>query len=193
MYRIRELPTEISLHILSFIRDPQTLSRAGTVSKFWRFLLCDEYMWKTMCKMHRFCSDMPSTGLCSSPRSRNINRLGVLDAECSGADDYDQGSSSSSLTTFIECGSDGDANSNSRDVDMLDLATLEIENFVSSSPLHTTASRPLSSRTTIIGSVPTARRRPTVAPSHSPFSYRQHFKSSYVTGPFHHSVYPPTP
>ncbi|KAI9317616.1 WD40-repeat-containing domain protein [Dichotomocladium elegans] len=46
---LRELPTEISLHILSFIKDPYTLTRAAQVSVFWNTLLKDESLWKDLC------------------------------------------------------------------------------------------------------------------------------------------------
>ncbi|MBW0534913.1 hypothetical protein O181_074628 [Austropuccinia psidii MF-1] len=46
---LRELPIEISLHILSFVDDPKTLMRAGMVSRFWRSLVSDETTWKGMC------------------------------------------------------------------------------------------------------------------------------------------------
>ncbi|KAH9815555.1 hypothetical protein DFH28DRAFT_968297 [Melampsora americana] len=46
---LRELPIEISLHILSFVDDPKTLMRAGMVSRFWRSLVSDEATWKGMC------------------------------------------------------------------------------------------------------------------------------------------------
>ncbi|POW10696.1 hypothetical protein PSTT_05880, partial [Puccinia striiformis] len=46
---LRELPIEISLHILSFVDDPKVLMRAGMVSRFWRSLVSDEATWKGMC------------------------------------------------------------------------------------------------------------------------------------------------
>ncbi|KAG8897119.1 hypothetical protein FRB99_008431 [Tulasnella sp. 403] len=55
---LRELPVEIALHILSFIDDPRTLTRASCVSRFWRNLLGDEYTWKTMCLKHNFGKSM---------------------------------------------------------------------------------------------------------------------------------------
>ncbi|KAF8318745.1 WD40 repeat-like protein [Clavulina sp. PMI_390] len=54
---LRDLPPEIALHIVSFITDARTLSRASAVSKFWNSLLSDECLWRSMCKVHKYCSD----------------------------------------------------------------------------------------------------------------------------------------
>lgn len=51
---LAELPPEIALHILSFVDDPKTLSRASQVSKRWHDLVQDEWLWKTMCGTYRF-------------------------------------------------------------------------------------------------------------------------------------------
>ncbi len=82
---LRDFPTEVSLHILSFIDDPKTLVRASVVSKYWRSLLIDDYIWKRMCRMHKFCcperlKSSPSMGECHSPRARVVRRLSFLDA-----------------------------------------------------------------------------------------------------------------
>lgn len=55
---LRELPVEIALHVLSFIDDPRVLARAACVSRFWRNLLSDEFMWKNMCDKHKFGKGM---------------------------------------------------------------------------------------------------------------------------------------
>ncbi|KAI9323832.1 WD40-repeat-containing domain protein [Dichotomocladium elegans] len=51
---LKELPIEISLHVLSFIDDPRTLARASCVSTFWNSLLRDEATWKTLCMKHQY-------------------------------------------------------------------------------------------------------------------------------------------
>ncbi|KAI8370723.1 WD40-repeat-containing domain protein [Radiomyces spectabilis] len=51
---LKELPIEISLHILSFIDDPKTLGRIACVSTFWNSLLRDEATWKALCMKHRY-------------------------------------------------------------------------------------------------------------------------------------------
>ncbi|KAJ2963899.1 hypothetical protein NQZ79_g1078 [Umbelopsis isabellina] len=51
---LKELPIEISLHILSFIEDPRTLGRAASVSTFWNSLLKDETTWKSLCLKHQY-------------------------------------------------------------------------------------------------------------------------------------------
>ncbi|KAF5386374.1 hypothetical protein D9757_006628 [Collybiopsis confluens] len=48
------LPPELALHILSFVDDPKTLSRAERVSRWWRKLVSDESLWKGMCRVHGF-------------------------------------------------------------------------------------------------------------------------------------------
>ncbi|KAI8086888.1 WD40-repeat-containing domain protein [Gilbertella persicaria] len=51
---LKELPIEISLHILTFIDDPKTLARAATVSTLWNSLLKDEATWKSLCMKHQY-------------------------------------------------------------------------------------------------------------------------------------------
>lgn len=51
---LRELPTEIALHVLSFVDDPITLARTGRVSRYWRNLTTDEWIWRRMCDLHGF-------------------------------------------------------------------------------------------------------------------------------------------
>ncbi|KAI7874988.1 WD40 repeat-like protein [Lichtheimia hyalospora FSU 10163] len=51
---LKELPIEISLHVLSFIDDPKTLARASCVSTFWNSLLKDEATWKSLCMKHQY-------------------------------------------------------------------------------------------------------------------------------------------
>lgn len=51
---LKELPTELAIHIISYIDDPQTLARASCVSKFWNSILRDERTWKRMCEIERF-------------------------------------------------------------------------------------------------------------------------------------------
>ena len=48
------LPTELSLHILSFIDDPTSLVRASMVSKHWCKLIMEEYVWRRMCRVHGY-------------------------------------------------------------------------------------------------------------------------------------------
>jgi F-box and WD-40 domain protein CDC4 len=51
---LKELPIEISLHILTFIDDPKTLARAACVSTLWNSLLKDEATWKALCMKHQY-------------------------------------------------------------------------------------------------------------------------------------------
>ncbi|KZT06966.1 WD40 repeat-like protein [Laetiporus sulphureus 93-53] len=67
---LRDLPPEISLHILNFIDDPQTLVRASRVSRSWNRLLDDEYIWKRMCDVHGY--SVPDQ-LLAIPKQRRDN------------------------------------------------------------------------------------------------------------------------
>lgn len=49
-----ELPPELACYILSFIEEPQTLTRASCVSRYWNQLISDEWLWKRLCFMHGF-------------------------------------------------------------------------------------------------------------------------------------------
>ncbi|KAI8145345.1 WD40-repeat-containing domain protein [Fennellomyces sp. T-0311] len=51
---LKELPIELSLHVISFIDDPQDLANASRVSSFWNSLLKDEATWKSLCLKHRY-------------------------------------------------------------------------------------------------------------------------------------------
>ncbi|CEP19241.1 hypothetical protein [Parasitella parasitica] len=51
---LKELPIELSLHVLSFIDDARTLARASHVSKYWNVLLKDEAAWKSLCYKHQY-------------------------------------------------------------------------------------------------------------------------------------------
>ncbi|KAI8980005.1 WD40-repeat-containing domain protein, partial [Pilobolus umbonatus] len=51
---LKELPPEISLHILSYITDPKTINRISSVSKYWNSLVRDENIWKLLCITHHY-------------------------------------------------------------------------------------------------------------------------------------------
>ncbi|THH07957.1 hypothetical protein EW145_g3022 [Phellinidium pouzarii] len=51
---LRDLPVEISLHVIAYIDDAQTLARASRVSRFWNSLLQDEGTWKRACEAAKF-------------------------------------------------------------------------------------------------------------------------------------------
>lgn len=51
---LRDLPIELSLHILDYIDDARTLARASRVSRFWNTLMRDEPTWKRMCELANF-------------------------------------------------------------------------------------------------------------------------------------------
>lgn len=53
---LTNLPTELSLHVLSFVDDPKSLSRAGRASKAWKRLAQDESIWKELCIRKGFIS-----------------------------------------------------------------------------------------------------------------------------------------
>ncbi|KAH8104279.1 WD40 repeat-like protein [Phellopilus nigrolimitatus] len=51
---LRDLPVELSLHVLCYIDDARTLARASRVSRFWNALMSDEATWKRMCELSKF-------------------------------------------------------------------------------------------------------------------------------------------
>jgi F-box and WD-40 domain protein CDC4 len=51
------LPPEIAVYILNFIDDPLTLVRASMVSRSWRRLVADEWIWLRMCRVWEFVSE----------------------------------------------------------------------------------------------------------------------------------------
>ena len=64
------LPAELAVHILAFIDDPRTLVRAGTVSRGWRRLAADEWLWRRMCDVWEF-----------EPEERDLDGGTVIDGE----------------------------------------------------------------------------------------------------------------
>ncbi|KAF8914274.1 WD40-repeat-containing domain protein [Gymnopilus junonius] len=48
------LPPELALHVLSFIDEPRTLTRASRVSRNWYRIVRDETIWRRMCYIHEF-------------------------------------------------------------------------------------------------------------------------------------------
>lgn len=72
---LKELPIEISLHVLSFIDDPKTLARAACVSTFWNSLLRDEATWKSLCMKHQYRRRNSSIcgGELLAPPSKRLN------------------------------------------------------------------------------------------------------------------------
>jgi F-box and WD-40 domain protein CDC4 len=51
---LKELPPEIALHVLSYIKQPSTLAKATSVSKYWHALIRDDSLWKSLCKQHAY-------------------------------------------------------------------------------------------------------------------------------------------
>ncbi|KAF8999276.1 WD40-repeat-containing domain protein [Cyathus striatus] len=51
---LKALPIELGLYILSFVDEPRTLMRASMVSRYWRHLVCDDWVWKGMCERWEF-------------------------------------------------------------------------------------------------------------------------------------------
>jgi F-box and WD-40 domain protein CDC4 len=54
---LHDLPTEIALHILSFVDDHQSLIHAGQVSRHWRSLVCEPRLWKHLCEHYQYQLD----------------------------------------------------------------------------------------------------------------------------------------
>ncbi|KAG0253724.1 hypothetical protein BG011_006205 [Mortierella polycephala] len=61
---VHDLPLELAHHILSFVDDPKSLTRAAQVSKFWNQLVeTEDWVWKSQCIKHfgpTSCSSLPS-------------------------------------------------------------------------------------------------------------------------------------
>ncbi|KZT59081.1 WD40 repeat-like protein, partial [Calocera cornea HHB12733] len=71
---LRDLPIELALHVLRFVDDPRTLARAGQVSRTWRALLADEYMWRDMCKRHGFDSHLSTADMIRIKQQEFLNQ-----------------------------------------------------------------------------------------------------------------------
>jgi hypothetical protein len=215
---LKELPIELSLHIISFIPDPQTLARAASVSKFWNGLLADEFLWKTMCKIHKYCcvEDMP--GVCGSPRARVVRRLSLASSDENARSRADRGAMIRDEESHSTMGVDDlddpepDFSSAASPEDGLLRSSISPRTLVECmrSLCNTKASASQSSSASL-APAPTETRlqRPRAKSAASPFeeeerrasmsmpippplSYRQHFKMSYLTGagPFHTKIYP---
>ena len=77
---LRDLPIELSLHILDYVDDARTLARASRVSRFWNSLMKDEATWRRMCVQAKFEDRLyPKSlskfqdGISSSSRSSESN------------------------------------------------------------------------------------------------------------------------
>ncbi|OSX61347.1 hypothetical protein POSPLADRAFT_1182469 [Postia placenta MAD-698-R-SB12] len=68
---LRDLPPEISLHILSYLDDPQALARASRVSKSWNRLLNDQWLWRRMCYIHGYA--LEQDGHAEAHRGRRVS------------------------------------------------------------------------------------------------------------------------
>ncbi|KAI0347855.1 WD40 repeat-like protein [Trametopsis cervina] len=51
---LRDLPAELAVYILSFLDSPNSLLRAGRVSRYWNSLVEDEWLWKRLWYAHEF-------------------------------------------------------------------------------------------------------------------------------------------
>lgn len=77
---LKELPLELSLHILSFINHPNTLARCSQVSSWWRHIVEDENNWKHMCFKHRYKPSINNLNhRLAFYRSNSINRRNSLE------------------------------------------------------------------------------------------------------------------
>lgn len=208
---LRDLPLEIALHAVSFINDARSLTRASAVSKYWRALLTDEYLWKNMCKVHKYCSDRVtgsgvavSGGVCLSPRARVVRRLSIADSETEDeAREAVLGAIDSLSLSDSETVSTEDMD---MDIDYTDehavLRAEAMDQAAMSLPLpqrrpqgrdsditHNTRTldlSPLPPRLAAEGSSPLRKQTKQDATARSlvPFSYKQHFKISYLTGSY---------
>ena len=51
---LADLPTELALHILSFVDHPRTLTRIASVSRKWHALVQDEHAWRGLASAYHF-------------------------------------------------------------------------------------------------------------------------------------------
>lgn len=83
---LRDLPPEISLHILSYLDDPQALARASRVSKSWNWLLNDQWLWRRMCYIHGYA--LEQDGHVEAHRGRRVSarHSGIEGCDIHGTD-----------------------------------------------------------------------------------------------------------
>lgn len=155
----KDLPIELSLHILSFLDDPKTLARASAVSRFWRFILSDEHTWRNMCQKHNFG---PLKASPCSPRAKSVRALSWVGG------DADSDACQSDEDMLID---DGDARMDDDD-----------SNMTLGSPISLSPQLP--SRSARYGQKSSTRpgKGKATLPSSRAFSYKDHFKTAYVTG-----------
>lgn len=239
---LRDLPTEIALHIISFINDGRTLTRASAVSQYWHSLLSDECLWRSMCKEHKYCSDRITGsrnnvqtgfgGIYGSPRARVVRRLSIAEFDPDAGSDVrsaNNGSYASAAAAFASSAmalsdsestasnddeDDNDSDDNDMELEFVDeRAVLEAEamerNDISfplpgrharDSPTTNTSGAPGSSLPPRLphsdnpssgsksSGKASSRNNTIIRPPATPFSYKQHFKISYLTGTCFHST-----
>ncbi|KAK7685084.1 hypothetical protein QCA50_011921 [Cerrena zonata] len=84
---LQELPPELACYILSFVEEPQTLTRASAVSRRWNQLISDEWLWKRLCYLHGFEIDQdwpPSSSSTSYYRSHFKREFIAVSNWCHG-------------------------------------------------------------------------------------------------------------
>ncbi|KAI0047407.1 WD40 repeat-like protein [Auriscalpium vulgare] len=57
---LRTLPTELALHVLSFVDEPSTLTRVSQVSRTWHALVQDEWLWRRLAHIRGYDLQMHS-------------------------------------------------------------------------------------------------------------------------------------
>lgn len=72
---LADLPPEIALHILSFVDDAKTLTRASSVSRTWRVLVNDDTPWKILCARRGFEVEERDEIMSTSANVRTRGRL----------------------------------------------------------------------------------------------------------------------
>lgn len=69
---LESLPAELALHVLSFVDDPQTLTRAARVSRAWYTLIDADQTWKRLCLHNGY----PLLSVRPAPSSFSLAELG---------------------------------------------------------------------------------------------------------------------
>lgn len=98
------LPWEISLRILSYIKDPKSLAAASQVSRLWYLVLSDDSTWKHLCEVHHFrrlsaAGNEMAQSFLNIARRASISSLVSHDEACEMQDDEEETGNTAISTT----------------------------------------------------------------------------------------------
>lgn len=98
------LPWEISLRILSYIKDPRSLAAASQVSRLWYLVLSDDTTWKHLCEVHHFrrlsaAGNEMTQSFLNLTRRASMSSLASHDEACEMQEDDEEVNSMAISTT----------------------------------------------------------------------------------------------